>query len=83
MKATDWLKNRLADRKAQIKEYSGVDARTYRHWQPDLEYAEWEIVETLKDETDYDDWQDYNELSKTKIYQETVFVQACANLEGF
>lgn len=77
-----WLKIKLDDRKAQLKGY-GYDGRAYRHWQPDLEYAEWEIVENLIDEELWDGYENSDEILTSSLFQETVFIQACANMMGF
>ena len=79
----EWLKDRKADLLYELKEVAGIDGRTYRTWDPDMEYAETEVLDALCDEIDWDQTGCWDNILSDKFFQEVVRLQGIYNMAGF
>ncbi len=58
----------------------GWTLRNLQHIDGDKEYAEYEVIEVLAEDTDWDGWEDYNKITTSKLFLKTVRYQAAFNV---
>lgn len=60
----------------------GMTLRNLVHLEGDTDYAEEVICEVLSDETDWDEWTDFDEVVNSPLFQRAVRYQAAFNTLG-
>ena len=79
------IRKGLEQRLDNIRQELGQVGMTLRNlpWGCDTSYAEDVAVEVLRDETDWDGWEDYDEVVSSPLFQKALRCQATFNTLGF
>lgn len=75
------LEQRLADIRQELG-LVGMTLRNLIHVEGDTDYAEETICEVLSNETNWDEWTDFDEVVNSPLFQKAVRYQAAFNSLG-
>ena len=76
-----WLDDKIEECRWYLKQ-GGIDARTWRHWDPDTDYAEDCMIESMQMDDIWDGYTDYDAVTGSKKFQYTTRIQAAYNMTG-
>ena len=60
----------------------GYTLRNLRFIDGDTDYAEWEVIGVLCERTDWDGWEDYDEITTSELFKRVVKYQAAFNVNA-